>query len=337
MLSTIEPQIGKQKYHSHILSTIGHTPLIKLSRLTSNLDFSVFGKMESMNPGGSIKDRTAFNMLTEALNSRIIKAGDTIIESSSGNMALGLAQACKFHGINLIIVVDPKVNAHSLKILKAFGAKVVKVTEPKTEGGFLESRIQKVQQLLAEHPNSHCLNQYKNAANPQTHYQTMREIAQQLDQKIDYIFISTSTCGTLMGCAQYIYENRLSTKIIAVDAVGSVTFGQKEDKRLIPGHGSGKPSNFLNLDLIDDVIHITDEECIHGCWTLLENESILCGGSSGAVITAINKYAGKIPANSNSVIILCDRGERYLDTIYNKPWVSKHFPGFEYPHVLNKD
>ncbi len=337
MLSTIEPQIGIQKYHSNILSTIGQTPLINLSQITSNLDFSIFGKMESMNPGGSIKDRTSFNMLTQALNSGNVKIGDTIIESSSGNMAIGLAQACKFYGINLIVVVDPKVNAHTLKILQAYGAKVVKVTEPKTEGGFLESRIQKVSELLAEIPNSRCLNQYENLINPATHYQTMSEITQQLNQKVDYIFISTSTCGTLMGCAQYIYENRLPTKIIAVDAVGSVTFGQKEDKRLIPGHGSGKPSYFLNLDLIDDIIHISDKECIQGCWKLLENEAILCGGSSGAVISAINKYAGKIPVNANCVAILCDRGERYLDTIYDKTWVTKNFPEFKFPDKLKSN
>ncbi len=334
MISTIEPQIGIDKYHSDILSSIGNTPLIKLSRLTINVEFSLFGKMEFMNPGGSIKDRTALNMLSEALNSGKINAGDTIIESSSGNMALGLAQACKFHGIKLIIVVDPKANAHSLKILKAYGAKVVKVTEAKVEGGFLESRIQKVNELLAEHPNSYCLNQYENNVNPDTHYQTMGEIARQLDKKVDYIFVSTSTCGTLMGCAQYIYENRLPTKIIAVDAMGSVTFGQKEQKRLIPGHGSGKLSNFLNLDLIDDVIHVSDEECIHGCWNLLENEAILCGGSSGAVLSAINKYATKIRANSNCVAILCDRGERYMDTVYNKNWIKEHFADFVFPRLL---
>ena len=244
-------------------------------------------------------------------------------------MALGLAQACKFYNIKLIIVVDPKVNAHTKRILQTFGAKLVRVTHPQTQGGYLESRIQKVQELLAQNPNSHCLNQYENAANPETHLQTMSEIVRDLDQKVDYIFISTSTCGTLMGCARYVHEKHLPTKIIAVDAIGSVTFGQKEKLRLIPGHGSGKPSNFLNLDLVDNAVHISDEECIRACWNLLEKEAVLCGGSSGAVISAIEKYASVIPAGANCVGILCDRGERYLDTVYCKTWIKEHFPDFE--------
>ncbi len=327
---TAVPETGLPKYRSNILSTIGKTPLVKLSRLSKHWGFSVFGKMESFNPGGSIKDRTALNMLSQALENGRVNPGDTIIESSSGNMALGLAQACKFYSLKLIVVTDPKLNAHTEKILQAYGAELVKVTHPKRQGGYLESRIQKVDELLAQNPNSHCLNQYENAANPETHFQTMSEIARELEKEVDYIFISTSTCGTLMGCAQYVYENRLPTKIIAVDATGSVTFGQKENTRLIPGHGSGKPSNFLNLDLVDNVIHVSDEECIHGCWNLLEKEAILCGGSSGAVISAIEKYASAIPAGANCVGILCDRGERYLDTVYSKPWINKQFPNFEF-------
>ncbi|WP_296620622.1 2,3-diaminopropionate biosynthesis protein SbnA [Marivirga sp.] len=337
MLSTLEPKIGIEKYHSNILSTIGQTPLVHLTRLSGQHDFSVFGKMESFNLGGSIKDRTAFNMLSQALASGHIKTGDTIIESSSGNMALGLAQACKFFGLKLIIVFDPKANVHTEKILKTYGAKLVRITHEEPQGGFLESRIKKVQELLNEHPNSHRLNQYENSANPETHYQTMSEITYALHQKVDYIFISTSTCGTLMGCAHYIYENRLPTKIISVDVKGSVTFGQKEGKRLIPGHCSGKPSNFLILDLIYDIIHISDEECIKACWNLLENEAILCGGSSGAVISAIEKYAPAIPAGTNCVAILCDRGERYLDTIYNKDWINEHFQDIKFSHRLISD
>ncbi len=321
---------GLLKYRPNILSTIGKTPLVKLSRLSKQWGFSVFGKMESFNPGGSIKDRTAINMLSQALESGQVIPGDTIIESSSGNMALGLAQACKFYHFKLIVVIDPKVNPHTEKLLQAYGAKLVKVSYPKRQGGYLESRIQKVQELLAENSNFHCLNQYENTANPETHFQTMSEIATALDQKVDYVFISTSTCGTLMGCAKYVDENRLPTKIIAVDAMGSVTFGQKEKKRLITGHGSGKPSNFLDLDLIDNAVHISDEECIQGCWNLLEKEAVLCGGSSGAVISAMEKYASVIPAGANCVGILCDRGERYLDTVFSKTWIKEHFPDFEF-------
>jgi N-(2-amino-2-carboxyethyl)-L-glutamate synthase len=329
MQTTAFPEMGLSKYRPNILSTIGNTPLVNLSRISKQWGFSVFGKMESFNPGGSIKDRTALNMLSEAIESGQIKPGDTIIESSSGNMALGLAQACKFYNLKLIIVIDPKVNAHTKKLLQTYGVKLVRVTRPKQNGGFLESRIQKVQELLAQNPNSHCLNQYENPANPEAHIQTMSEIVRDLDHKVDYIFVSTSTCGTLMGCARYIRDNNLATKVIAVDAIGSVTFGQKENVRLIPGHGSGNPSNFLNIDLVNNVIHISDEECIRGCWDLLEKEAILSGGSSGAVISAIEKYSSQIPAGANCVGILCDSGERYLDTVYCKTWLKENFPDLE--------
>lgn len=321
-----------QKYRSNILSTIGNTPMIRLSRISKQMGFSVFGKMESFNPGGSIKDRTALNMLSKAIENGKVKRGDIIIESSSGNMALGLAQACKFFNLKLIIVYDPKLNAHTEKILRAYGVELVGVTSPKSKGGFLESRVQKVEELIRNYPGSHCLNQYENIANPQTHLQTMREIVHALDHKVDYIFISTSTCGTLMGCARYIQENELPVKIIAVDAFGSVTFGDDENMRLIPGHGSGKPSNFLDLEMVEDIIHVSDEECVHGCWKLLEDEAILCGGSSGGVISAIDKYRTNITAGANCVAILCDRGERYMDTVFSKTWIKENFPDFEFPN-----
>lgn len=337
MQTYIDLKDTTQKFHPHILAAVGKTPMINLSRLSKQWGFSVFGKLEGFNPGGSIKDRTAINMLSKAINSGRIKSGDTIIESSSGNMAMGLAQACKFYNLKLIVVIDPKVNAHTEKILQAYSTKLVKVARPQQEGGYLESRIKMVQKLLEQYPKSHWLNQYENNANPETHFQTMSEITHALEQKADYIFISTSTCGTLMGCAQYVYEHRLPTKIIAVDAVGSVTFGQKENKRLIPGHGSGKPSHFLDARFIHDVVHITDEESISGCWNLLEKEAMMCGGSSGAVISAIEKYAPTVPDGASCVAILCDRGERYLETIYNKKWIKKQFPHFRFPKEETTD
>ncbi|WP_291856704.1 pyridoxal-phosphate dependent enzyme, partial [Marinilabilia sp.] len=166
MQTTAAPEKELQKYHSDILSTIGKTPLVEFSRLAKQWGFSVFGKMESFNPRGSIKDRTAVNMLSQAIESGRVKPGDTIIESSSGNMALGLAQACKFYNIKLIVVIDPKVNAHTVNILQAYGVKLVRITEPKLKGGYLESRLQRVQELLAKNTNFHSLNQYENPINP---------------------------------------------------------------------------------------------------------------------------------------------------------------------------
>lgn len=309
-----------------IINTIGNTPLVKLNNTISKRNFNLFGKLEAANPGGSIKDRTSLFILQQALANGRIKEGDTVIESSSGNMAVGLAQACLHFGLKLIVVVDPKLNLHTEKILKTYGVRIEKVTKPKEQGGFLAARLERVQNLLDGIPNSFWSNQYGNLDNPLTHHKTMTEIMDSLHGKLDYLFVATSTCGTLMGCADYIYQNNLDTKIIAVDAVGSVLFGGPPLKRLIPGHGAGVPSQFLNTTKIHDYIYVDDVDCARGCWSLLENESILCGGSSGGMISAVRKYSKKIEDGSNCALFLCDRGERYLDTIYSIEWLLKELP-----------
>lgn len=309
-----------------IIETVGGTPLVKLNRMVNTNKFELFGKLEAANPGGSIKDRTSLFMLRQALEDGSIKKGDTIIESSSGNMAVGLAQACLHFGLQLIVVVDPKLNSHTEKILKTYNVHIERVTEPLEDGGFLGARLARVQWLLNTVPNSFWTNQYGNLDNPLTHHTTMTEILDALQGKLDYLFVATSTCGTLMGCADFIHENNLETKIIAVDAVGSVLFGGPPLKRLIPGHGAGVPSQFLDTSKIHDYIYVDDVDCARGCWSLLEKEAILCGGSSGGMISAVKKYADKIEDNSNCALFLCDRGERYLDTIYNKDWLLKELP-----------
>ena len=309
-----------------IISTIGNTPLVQLNKIFKHNKFNLFGKLEAANPAGSIKDRTSLFILQQALADGRIKKGDTVIESSSGNMAVGLAQACLYYGLKLIVVVDPKLNLHTEKILRTYGARIEKVKEPKEDGGFLAARLARVQYLLISIPNSFWSNQYGNKDNPLTHHKTMTEIMDSLDGELDYLFVATSTCGTLMGCADYIKENNLSTKIIAVDAVGSVLFGGPPLKRLIPGHGAGVPSQFLDTNKIHDYVYVDDVDCARGCWSLLENESILCGGSSGGMISAVKKYSKKIEDGSNCALFLCDRGERYLDTIYNQEWLLKELP-----------
>lgn len=309
-------------FHSNILDTIAQTPLIKLSRLGT--PFQLFAKMEAFNPGGSIKDRTALQLLKHAITHYGLQKGDTVVESSSGNMAIGLAQACKFYGMNLEVVVDPLVNQQTLKILKAYGARINQVKTPAREGGFLQARLDRVQEILVKNPRSFWPNQYGNPQNPAAHVHTMQEITRDLGQAPDYLFAATSTCGTLMGCAGYVRTNQLPTKIIAVDAEGSAIFNSPPRERKIPGHGAGRKSQFLKMDLIHDVVHVDDQECVNGCYRLMDAEAILCGGSSGAVISAMEKYADRIPPESKVAIILCDRGERYLDTIYNEEWVKEN-------------
>jgi N-(2-amino-2-carboxyethyl)-L-glutamate synthase len=312
--------------HQGILSTIGHTPLVKLARIFDDTEFNLYAKLEAFNPGGSIKDRAAISIIQHAIETGEIGPGTTIIESSSGNMGIGLAQACAYYGLRFICIADLKTTALNLEILKAFGAEVDLITTPdEATGEYLPARIARAQKLLTTIANSFWPDQYRNIYNARAHYQTMREIVEELDGKVDYLFCATSTCGTMRGCAEYVRDHNLPTKIFAVDAVGSAIFGDQRGTRLIPGHGAALRPALYQPGLADECIHITDLQCVQGCWRLVKKEALLCGGSSGAVLMAVGMVKHRLPRHANCVAIFPDRGERYMDTIYSSSWVEEHF------------
>lgn len=313
-----------------ILSTVGNTPLIRLNRFVADAKFSLFAKMESFNPGGSIKDRPALTILREAFSAGVVRPDSVIVESSSGNMGIGLAQACRYYGLRFICVVDPKTTHQNLQLLRAYGAEVDYVAQPDPETGeFLPARINRVKALLAEIPSAFWPNQYANLNNPMSHYRTMGEIAAALEGRIDYLFVATSTCGTVRGCAEYARDHGIATRIIAVDAYGSLIFGDVKAKRLLPGMGAGLRPPLCDVSLVDQCVHVTDLECVTGCRRLVATEAILAGGSSGGVVAAVAKIKDQIPDGSVCVAILPDRGERYLDTVYSDDWVREHFGDVE--------
>jgi N-(2-amino-2-carboxyethyl)-L-glutamate synthase len=318
--------INQPAKSSGILGIVGNTPLVQLSRIYPDAQFKLFAKLEMFNPGGSVKDRPAVNMLKQAFERGDIVPGSTIVESSSGNLGIGLAQACILFGLRFICVVDPKTTQQNLSILKAYGAEVNLVSEPDPiTGDFLPARISRVKSLLADIPNSFWLNQYANINNAKAHHQTMHEIVRDLDGELDYLFLTTGSCGTLRGCSDYIKSHNLKTKIVAIDAKGSVIFGDKRGKRLIPGHGAAQVPALLLPGLESEHMHVTDRDCLIGCRRLLHREAILAGGSAGGAISAVGYKAAEIPVGSNCAVILCDRGERYLDTVYSDSWVKENF------------
>ena len=310
-----------------ILSTVGNTPLVQLTRVFGDCHFRLFAKLEGSNPGGSIKDRPALHILQAGLEAGHIHSNTIIIESSSGNLGIGLAQACLYFGLRFICVIDPKTTMQNRRLLEAYGAEVDIVTEPDPlTGEFLPARLARVKDLLKSFDNAFWPNQYANLCNAASHHQTMREIVAALDGELDYLFCPTSTCGTLRGCAEYARSNlprRL--KIFAVDAIGSVIFGLPNAKRLIPGHGASIRPALYEAGLADQCLHVTDWECVVGCRMLLAREALLAGGSSGAALIAANQVKEEIPDGATVVLIFPDRGERYLDTIFSDDWVGKHF------------
>jgi len=312
--------------YNNILSAIGNTPLIRLSRIYEDLHFQLYAKLESLNPGGSMKDRPAFKIISNGLETGQLRPGSTVIESSSGNMGIGLAQACSLFGLRFICVVDPKTTQQNIRLLKAYGASVDMITEPDPlTGEYLQARIDRVRELLADTPGSFWPNQYANLFNPTAHHQTMQEIASALRGEVDYLFCAASTCGTMRGCAEYVETHGLRTQVYAVDAVGSVIFGGQKSKRLIPGHGAAVRPALFREGLVKGCVHVTDTECVVGCRRLARREAVLAGGSAGAVIAAVGKMADSIPVGANVAVILADRGERYLDTVYSDAWVEEHF------------
>ena len=314
------------KMDSGIIAAIGDTRLARLNRIQKDDRIRLYAKLEGLNPGGSIKDRAALSILRRALETGDVREDTVIIESSSGNMGIGLAQLCAVMGLRFICVVDAKTTPQNLAILQAYGAEIDLIREPHPiSDEFLEVRLDRVKELLRIIPNSFWPNQYSNLYNAIAHHQTMHEIATELNGKVDYLFCATSTCGTIRGCAEYARAKRLPTRVFAVDAVGSAIFGDKKARRLIPGHGASIVPELCQLETIDRCIHVSDLECVVGCRVLVRQEGILAGGSSGGVLMAFQRIKSEIPDDSNCVLIFPDRGERYLETVYSDSWVAKHF------------
>jgi 2,3-diaminopropionate biosynthesis protein SbnA len=307
-----------------LFRTIGSTPLIPLRRLFQQSSFEVFAKLEMMNPGGSIKDRAALNMIREAIKRGDIHDNSVVIESSSGNLGISLAHICRYLGLPFICVVDPRTTEQHKAIIRSFGGMIDLVTEKDVlTAEFLPARIRRVNELLQNIPSSYWPNQYANPDNYLAHeLTTMPEICETLGT-IDYLFCGVSSCGTIRGCMEYIRKNNLSTKIVAVDAKGSVICGGEKGARHLPGLGAGIVPPLYHPEVADIIVHVTDMECVLGCRNLVRHESIMAGASSGGVIAAIQNIETSIPENSICVAILPDRGERYMDSIYNNDWVER--------------
>ena len=311
-----------------ILSTIGKTPLVQLTRVFGDCHFRLFAKLEGFNPGGSIKDRPALRMIEAGIEAGQILPDTVIIESSSGNLGIGLAQVCLYLGLRFVCVIDPKTTTQNRRLLEAYGAELDLVSEPDPlTREFLQARLARVRALLKSFERAYWPNQYANLNNPGAHHATMKEIVEGLGHPPDYLFCSTSTCGTLRGCAEYARKQPSHPpRVVAVDAVGSVIFSGATSKRLIPGHGASVRPELYEPDLADQCVHVSDWDCIVGCRMLLAREALLVGGSSGATLIAAQRSREEIPKGATVVLVFADRGERYLDTVFSDEWVAEHFP-----------
>lgn len=310
--------------HSSILDCVGNTPLVHLKRLFTHYDIDVLAKLEFMNPGGSMKDRPARYIIEKGLKDGSIRPGSHIFESTSGNLGVAISMVARVYDLNFTCVVDPKITKSNLKLLKKMGANVEMVNEPDNQGGYLKTRIKRVKELLNITPNGIWINQYANRLNWEAHYNgTGNEIVEQANGPIDYLVAAVSTTGSIIGSARRLRQAFPKIRIIAVDAVGSVIFGTPPSIRELPGIGSSRVPEIFSPDEIDEVIHINDRESVQGCLDLLYYEGIFAGGSSGSVVSAVKKLIPTIPLRSRIAVILPDRGDRYLDMVYDDEWVEK--------------
>jgi 2,3-diaminopropionate biosynthesis protein SbnA len=311
-----------------ILETLGNTPAVTLGRL-SDTGGTLIAKLESYNPAGSTKDRPARLIIEQAICDGVIRPGSTVIESSSGNMGIGLAQACCIHGIRLICIVDPRTPIVSRRLIEAYGAVVECIARPHpVTGDFLDARIDRVTELLQRNPSYVWLDQYTSACNPRAHeLGTGAEIARLVERyEQASVFCAVSTGGTLLGIYRALSQLP-NTQIVAVDSVGSAAFGGERGERCIPGFGSSRPSAFLAAERIPNltVVRVSAVECIVGCRALARREGIVAGGSAGGVVFAAARATRDMGPTSVAVAVLPDRGERYLDTVFNDDWVREHF------------
>ena len=277
----------------------------------------VFLKLEGFNVTGSIKIKTALGLLEDLEKRGLAKPSETVIvESSSGNLGLALSFLCAVKGYKFICVTDPNANHASVREMELHGAEVIVVSDRDSAGGFLGTRLKVIDNILCSDPNAVWLNQYANIANKNVHVeQTGNEIAAEFD-KVDWLFVGTGTTGTLCGVSERLRQEFPSIKVVAVEPVGSVTFGGKPGRRTIPGIGTSVRPKLAELLDPDRVVEISEEETIDSCFAFVRDYHLLVGGSTGTVLAAIQQLAPEFSVGETIVAISPDLGERYFDTVY---------------------
>lgn len=296
-------------YTENVLDLIGNTPLIGLKPTTG---CNIFAKAEFLNPGGSIKDRVAKNMILEAEKKGLLKPGMTIIEPTSGNTGIGIALAGVRLGYKVIIVMPENMSEERKKIIRALGAELILTPAKLSIGG----SVDEAERLLHSSDAYYMPQQFKNQDNPDIHYKTTaRELYEQLDHKVDVFVSGLGSGGTLQGIGKFLKEQNPNVKVVAVEPKNvSALLGDEPGLHSIQGIGDGFVPDILDTSLIDDVVEVTDEDAIGTTRELAKVQGLLCGTSSGANVWACKYITQKYGKDAVIATVLADRMERYFST-----------------------
>jgi N-(2-amino-2-carboxyethyl)-L-glutamate synthase len=284
-------------------------------------------KCEGFNFAGSIKLKAATEMVEAAERDGVLTAGSILVESSSGNLGVALSMIAASKGLRFVCVTDSRCNAATIRLMEALGAEVHVVPDPPpdAEGGRLGARVDYVRRLCAADERCVWLNQYTNEANWRAHYRRTAPAIVRRFPGLDVLFVGAGTTGTLMGCARYLREWHRPVRIVAVDSVGSVTFGGPPGRRMIPGLGTSLRPPLLDESYVDEVLHVEEADTIRACHRLARR-GFLFGGSTGTVVSGAIGWLDEHDAHDlTAVAIAPDLGERYLNTIYASDWLDENY------------
>ena len=317
------------QYYDSILGLIGNTPLVRLNKIAKNVKPIMLVKLESLNPGGSVKDRIGIAMIETAEKQGFVKPGGTIVEPTSGNTGMGLAMAASVKGYKMIFTMPDKMSEEKRSLLRAFGAEVV-VTPTNVPPDSPQHYIRVAERLARETPNSFMPNQYVNKMNPLAHYQTTGpEIYRQTDGELDMLVCGVGTGGTITGTGRYLKERKRKIRIVGVDPEGSIFYqrfqGKKEEAHpyFVEGIGEDFMPGTFDMSLVDEFVRVSDRDAFHMARRLAREESILVGGSGGAAVVGALKMAEGLMEKQVVVTLLPDTGRNYLSKLFSDKWMSE--------------
>ncbi|MFQ5877492.1 MAG: pyridoxal-phosphate dependent enzyme [Acidobacteriota bacterium] len=318
--------------YENVVDAIGRTPLVRLNYLGRETGATFYAKLEYLNPGNSVKDRIAVQMLDDAVREGLVSPGGTIVECTSGNTGMGLAMVGSARGFRTILVMPDKVSSEKIKALRAFGAKVI--TTPTAVAPEDPRSYYSVARRIAEQtPNCFFANQYHNRSNPEAHVRTTGpEIWEQLGDRLDAVVVATGTGGTLTGTGRYLKERKPSIRMVMIDPVGSILHEYFKTRRVskvfktyqVEGFGEDFVPTSLDIDVVDDCYQVSDKECFLTARELTRREGLFTGGSGGGAVCGAIKFAREHPECRTIVVILPDSGSRYLSKVYDDDWMREN-------------